>query len=152
MRKTLIAVSLLTACSGDPPSEPAGQEHAAVSPASEDVEAAPGEAGAEPEAGPAVPEQPAQLVEGETDGELPAGAAEPGETEGAVAPPPGEEPPPVADANQPAAPDADQGAGGGAVADANLDPAHLEQAREEDMTEREKRAARARAARKAYEQ
>jgi hypothetical protein len=97
---------------------------------------------------PAAPEEPVRLVEGETDGELGAEAVEPGETEGAVAPPPGEEPPPVDDANQPAAPDADPGA----VVDPNLDPEHLEKAREADMTEREKRAARARAARKAYEQ
>ena len=144
VRRTLIAVLVLAACSGGGPSEPAGQERVAASPGSEEVEAAPVEA----QAGPAQPDEPARLVEAETDGEMAAAEAEPADTEGAVPPPPDEDPPPVADAAQPAAPDADAGA----VVDPNLDPEHLEQARKEDMTEREKRAARARAARKAYEQ
>lgn len=47
---------------------------------------------------------------------------------------------------------ADPNTQAGPAQDANLDPEHLEKVRWEAMTDREKRAARARAARKAYEQ
>lgn len=143
MRVALFAIATLVACSGDPPSEPAASR---ASPPAEAVgEAEPSEAPPLAAAGDEPVDAP--LLVGETDGEVPAVGRREGETEGLPPPPPGETPPPVTEA-QPAAPDA----AGGEVLDPNLDPEHLDRVRDADMTEREKRAARARAARKAYEQ
>lgn len=155
----------MTACSGDQPpvradraasagantAEPAEDEQEGDEEEAEDPDAGEPEDRAGQAAAPEIDEaevENAQVADADLDAPFKDGAPSQ-DSGGAVEDPVA--PPENADAVEGLQP-ADPNAQAGPAQDANLAPEHLDKVRWEAMSDREKRAARARAARKAYEQ